>query len=582
MEYKIIGTNNYKNPLYTFLENRNVKNVDGYINIDNSVVIPYYNLTNMDMAVETYKYHIENDNNICILVDPDVDGYTSATMIYSYTKNLNPKCKLTYLLHTGKGHGLTEEIESPEDTQLLIIPDAGTNDTVQCKALKEKGIDIVILDHHDAEVENPYAIIVNNQCSKEYGNKELCGAGVVYKFLQAVDQEMWNDCADDYLDLVALANISDCMDMRSIETKYLVSEGIKYVVNSFFEKLIEAQSYYFPDGLTIIGIQFYITPYLNALIRLGTQEEKEIIFRAFIGDESETFQYKKRGESTFTKESIYERAVRFCKNAKSKQKRIVDKQLPIIVEHIKQKNQDSNEVIVTNVTDYIESTMTGVLAIKVAEIFHKPCMLLRERCDNEFGGSIRVPDCSPIINFKDIVNDTGVFKAQGHEGACGVTVNKGDIKTGLKILNEYIIANNLSEVTNTLVDFEIDYNEFNIGMFNDIASLKPYYGQKLKECNVLIRNISVVPKDTLVRGADSNTWCTKICDESIELIKFKGNENDEILSYAREVKKLMDEESPIPQQLSEPIFINVIGKFGYSHYNGIKTAQIIIEDYEVI
>ena len=563
MEYKLIGTNDYDNPLQTFLGNRGVEDINGYINVSEDVVIPYQNLTDIDKAVDLYRKHIENNSNITIVVDADVDGYTSAAMVYSYTKNLNPECKLTYLIHTGKQHGLTEDIEIPEDTQLLVIPDAGTNDTEQCKALKEKGIDIIILDHHIQDVLNPYAIIVNNQCSDNYENKELCGAGIVYKFLQAVDEELWNEDADNYLDLVALANISDCMDMKSPETKYLVLKGLSFIVNPFFEELIKSQSYYFPDELTIIGVQFYITPLLNALIRLGSQEEKRVLFRAFIGDESEVFEYKKRGEKEFTQENIYERAARLCKNAKGKQKRIVDKQLPAIIEHIKRRNQDSNEVIATNVTDFIEATMTGVLAIKVAEYFHKPCMLLREREDGEFGGSVRVPDCSPINNFKDMLNYTEVFKAQGHEGACGVTVHKDDIKAGIEQLNEYIRANGLSGIADILVDFEIDYEEFDLALFNEIANLKPYYGQKINECKVVIKDITVNAEDITIKGENQNTWSVKICDEAIELIKFRCPEEDIFLN-------------------AEGMYtINILGKIGYSFFKGIKTAQIIVEEYEV-
>lgn len=484
-------------------------------------------------------------------------------MIYNYTKQLKPNINIKYYLHTGKQHGLTDDIKIDDDIDLLVIPDAGTNDTEQCKALKYKGIDIIILDHHEREIDNPYAIVVNNQCSSKYKNTELCGAGIVYKFLQAVDEEIWNEDADNYLDLVALANIADNMDMRSPETKYLVLKGLEFITNSFFEKLIEAQSYYFPDGITIIGIMFYVVPYINSLIRLGTQEEKDILFRAFIGDESETFEYKKRGEKEFTQENIYERAVRFCKNAKSKQNRIVDKQLPLIINHIKNKGQDKHEVIVTNVTDYLESTMTGVVAIKVANEFHKPTILLRDRGNDVYGGSVRVPDSSPIKNFKNMLNAMTFFSAQGHASACGAEIFKHNIKKSIETLDDYIRECNLVGIADTPIDFEIDYDDLDISLFRDIAELKPYYATGLKECNVLVKNIPINADDVIIQGKGQDTWCTMICDESIKLIKFKCPEDDVFLD-AQGVYK-----------------INVIGKFGYSFFNGIKTAQIIIEDYEV-
>lgn len=563
MEYKLIGTNDYDNPLQTFLSNRGVKGINEYINVSEDVVIPYQNLTGIDKAVSLYCKHIENNSNITIVVDADVDGYTSAAMVYSYTKNLNPECKLTYLIHTGKQHGLTEDIAVPEDTQLLVIPDAGTNDTEQCKALKEKGIDIIILDHHDREIDNPYAIIVNNQCSNNYENKELCGAGIVYKFLQAVDDEFWDDDIDNYLDLVALANISDNMDVRSRETKYLISKGLDFINNAFFEKLIEVQSYSLPE-VDMIGVQFYVTPLINALVRMGSQEEKDIMFRAFIGDESETFEYKKRGEKEFTQENIYEHATRLCNNAKRRQKTLVDKQLPKIIEHIKTKEQDKHEVIITNVTDYVENTMTGVLAIKVAEYFHKPTILLRDRGNDVYGGSVRVPDTSPIENFKDMLNTMTFFSAQGHPSACGTTIFKHNIKESIETLDDYIKEMNLTGIADKPVDFEIEYDDLDMSLFANIASLKSYYATGLKECNIVVNNIPINADDVVIKGKDSNTWSVMICDETIELIKFRCPENDELLNGLGMYR------------------INIIGKFGYSFFKGIKTAQIIVEDYEVV
>ena len=564
MKYKLIGSNDYDNPLHTFLENRGIEDIDGYINLNEDVLIPYQNLANIDKAVDMYKKHIEQNHNITILTDCDVDGYTSAAMIYSYTRTMNPECKLTYLLHDGKGHGLTDEIIIPEDTDLLIIPDAATNDVEQCKSLRDKGVDILILDHHEREKNNDYAVIINNQCC-DYANKFFSGAGIVYKFIQACDDELWSEEADNYIDLVALAQISDNMDMREPETKYITLLGLEAIHNKLFEALIEAQSYSLPDGVDIIGVQFYITPIINALIRVGTQQEKDLLFRAFIEDESETFEYKKRGDSEYTQENIYERVTRLCKNAKSKQTRILEKQMPEIIEHIQRKGQDKHEVIVTNVTDYLDSCMTGYVAIKIADNFHKPCILLRNKDNGIYAGSVRVPDTNPISNFKDCLNTLGVcIKAQGHASAFGVEFEGKAINDALNILDNYITKNQLQDIGEIKIDFEIDYAEFGIGIFNDIARLKPYYGCCLRECNVVIKNIPINADDIVVQGKNQDTWCTMICDDAIKLIKFKCPDDDIFLNAEGDY------------------VINIIGKLGYNYYNGVKTAQIIVNDYEVV
>lgn len=563
MKYQLIGTNDYNKPLETFLQNRGVKDIEQYTHLNETCLCSPYDLDNIERAVQAYLNTIENNKTIGILIDPDCDGFCSAAMMYNYTKSCYPDINIKYYLHTGKQHGLTDDIEIDDDVELLILPDSGTNDVEQCRVLQERGVNVIVLDHHIQDVLNPYAIIVNNQCSDNYKNTELCGAGIVYKFLQVVDDMDWNDEADDYLDLVALANISDNMDMKEPETKYLVSKGLEFITNAFFEEMLKKQSYYFPDGTTIIGVQFYITPLINALIRIGSQEEKDILFRAFIGDESETFDYTKPRTKEQITESIYERAVRFCSNAKGRQKTIVDKQLPLIINHIKNKEQDKHEVIVTNVTDYIESTLTGVVAIKIASAFHKPCILLREGRDNTYSGSVRVPERNPITNFKDILNTKTFISAQGHASACGATVHKTNVKESLNLLDNYIKNNGLSGIADIPIDFVIDYEDLNVGIYRDIANLKPYYGKGLEECNILVRNIPVNSEDIVIQGKGQDTWCTMICDESIKLIKFKCPEDDIFLD-AQGVYK-----------------INVIGKFGYSFFNGIKTAQIIIEDYEV-
>ena len=86
---------------------------------------------------------------------------------------------------------------------LILIPDAGSNDYEAHAALKNKNIDTIILDHHLADKISDDAIVINNQLS-DYPNKELSGVGVVYQFCRYIDEKMQTNYADYYLDLVAL------------------------------------------------------------------------------------------------------------------------------------------------------------------------------------------------------------------------------------------------------------------------------------------------------------------------------------------------------------------------------------------
>lgn len=295
MNYRLYEKeSNTGNIINDVLINRGINNPETYLNLNESVIIPYQKLDNIENAVQLFIKHFNNKDKIEILVDSDPDGFCSAAMMYLYIKQMDNKYPVNYILHArAKAHGLDDDIVISDDTKLLIIPDAGTNDTEQCKELLEKRIDVLILDHHESEEENPYALIVNNQMSDNYFNKDFCGAGVVYKFLQALDAETWNEFADDYLDLCALANISDVMDMRSFETRYITNLGLLNITNKCFQAFIKAQDYSMNGKVNIHNIQWYVTPMINACIRIGSSDEKELLFRAFI-EKDEFFEYKKK------------------------------------------------------------------------------------------------------------------------------------------------------------------------------------------------------------------------------------------------------------------------------------------------
>ena len=108
----------------------------------------------MRKAASTLIKHIQKNNDILIIVDSDCDGFTSSAIFINYLYSLFPSYvenKIHYILHSGKQHGLNDHIEDileDKQYQLIIIPDAGTNDTAACKKLHERNIDIIIMDHH--------------------------------------------------------------------------------------------------------------------------------------------------------------------------------------------------------------------------------------------------------------------------------------------------------------------------------------------------------------------------------------------------------------------------------------------------
>ena len=570
MRYKLIGNslNDITKIKETIFLNRHIKNYKEYMQIDDNVLHDYKLLLNIDKAVDCLKRHLEKNSKIAILVDSDCDGYTSAATLYNYIKNIEPSSNITYLIHKWKVHGLSKDIIIKDDIDLVIIPDAGSNDVEQCKELVNRGKEVLILDHHECDVKNPYAIIVNNQMC-DYPNKQLAGVGIVYKFLQAYDEETWNAYADDYLDLVALGNIADNMSLLSYETKRLINKGIWKIRNKFFLALIEKQSYSMNDIVNIINVQFYIAPLINGMIRAGSFEEKELMFRAFI-ETDEMFKYQKRGQDEIIDEDIYTRMARLCYNAKNRQNKDKEKSVIKIDEEIKKFDYDKNKIIFCNVTNVLNEALTGVTAMKVAEKYSKPCLLLRKHKTKAdyYGGSARNIDNSPIKDLKKFITELELFPlASGHPNAFGVEIHKNNIPKAIELINERLKDIDFSSEYD--VDFIIDYNMFDVSVIKTINDLRDYYGTEFKEPYVVIENI-VVDSDSLsFIGKDGNTL--NITDyNGITFIKFRINEDEDLYNT---LSNLNEDES---------ICLTVVGRCNLNNYKGRITPQVIINDINIL
>ena len=578
LQYRLYenANNDTSNILEEVLKNRGIDDYYTYLDLDESVVIPYQKLDNIENAVDLFMNHFNNKNKIGVIVDEDPDGFCSASMMYLYIKRMDEEYPVEYILHTrAKAHGLSDDVIIPNDVKLLIIPDAGTNDCKECKELSEQGVDILILDHHEKEEDNPYALIINNQMSDSYPNKCLCGAGVVYRFLQALDDENWNEFADDYLDLCALANISDVMDMRSFETRYLTDLGLLNINNKCFKALIDAQNYSMNGKVNIHNIQWYITPILNGMIRIGSQEEKELLFRAFI-EQDEFFEYKKRATkdkpAETIQESIYDRAARLCKNAKSRQDKQKEKSVEQIAE-IAQSIPFDDKVVMIDTSDILDTGLTGVVAIKIAEMFNKPCILLNKFLDKKtgkitYGGSARNVNHSPIESFKDIVNSTNVFNfGKGHANAFGVNLDLDKKDEAINVMNN--ILRDVEYDSTYRVDFILDIEDVSIKLITELARFEDIVCQGIEEPMLAVENISLTKDCFEIFGKNEDTISFTI--DEIKYIQFKCKEGNPLYDW---IQNAWDE--------NDSVTFNIVGKPSINEYNGVRTPQIIIEDVVVI
>lgn len=412
MKYKLRRqySTNPDTALIDILTSRGVTNIQNFLHPSKECELDPYKLENINQAVDMLLKHLRANHQILFIVDADCDGFTSSAILWLYIKNIFPDAKLNFTVHEHKQHGLSDKIDWLENIndhyELILVPDAGSYDIEYHQRLMEMGCDVLCLDHHEQQYDEqgqpictnlPNTIIVNNQLSPEYSNKSLCGAGVVYKFCEVLDDILGIQQAQNYLDLVALGEIADVMDRTTSETNYLMLTGLKQIKNKGFQTLLEAQSFSLKEkavypypNLTPIDVAFYIAPLINAITRVGTQTEKETMFYCFIEPER-IVQSTKRGAKIGDIETAASQTARVGANAKAKQNRIKEKAIDLIDFKIQKNNLLENNIILIEVDDEdnIPQELTGLVAMAVVSKYHKPCMIGRRNDSNIIQGSIR-------------------------------------------------------------------------------------------------------------------------------------------------------------------------------------------------
>jgi len=410
------------NPVYTPIQqvmtNRGMElsEIDEYFNpTPNDLHSPML-LDNMQKGIDCLLKHIKNESKILIIVDSDADGYTSSALLLNWMFEQWPVQVLQrtdYIMHEGKEHGMSDIDCSGYD--LVIIPDAGSNDYQYHKAWASGGIDILVLDHHEASEMSEDAIIINNQMSPNYPNKDLSGVGVVYKFCLAVDNQKGRNRIDKYLDLVALGLISDMVDMRNRETHYLTMLGLKNITNPYFYSMCQKNAFSIGDEVTPHGVAWYITPFINAHVRSGTQKEKDILFKSMLSFNAfQTLPSTKRGHKPGELETIVEQACRNSTNVKKRQTTVQDNMMAQLEGEIVSKNMMENKVLLfLEPSGVIDKNVAGLIANKIAGKYQRPVAVL-SKVGDEYKGSARGCDLVGINNFKDICEQShAITMAEG-------------------------------------------------------------------------------------------------------------------------------------------------------------------------
>ena len=582
MKYKLINEPNKNfSAIQQILYNRGIplKEILHYINLSDYDINPPTALGQQILTdgVKLLLHTIQNNRNALIIVDCDCDGYTSAALLINYLYDLFPNWvtnHLKWIMHESKQHGLSDCIDHISNYYSLVIcPDSSSNDYEYHDILFHKGIGVLVLDHHLADKISNNAIIINNQLSN-YPNKELSGVGITWQFCRYIDSILKNNYADNYIDLVALGLCADMMSLRSFETRYLITKGFRQenINNPFIEYMIDKNSFPLSKAdyqssdpsmaCTSIGAAFFIVPFVNAITRSGTQQEKEILFKSMLNHYAFTsIQSTKRGHRLGEKEQLVIQAMRTVTNVKNRQTRAEDAGLEMLETMIQKNNMLDHKILLFLLEpNQIDSEIRGLIANKFMAKYQRPCCLLTRTDHGTYEGSMRGYTKTGIDSFKEILEQCPeVVYVQGHDNASGLSIKSNEINSFLTHID--LLLEDVSTEPVYRVDYDFKENENNNEKILEIAAMNDYWGQDIERAYV---NINFKITNNNFEIMKNNTFKFNL-PNGLSIIKFNGTDEEAEKFTTKGYLEL-----------------NAICKCNANEWANKTYPQLIIEDYEII
>jgi single-stranded-DNA-specific exonuclease len=485
---------------------------------------PFESFSNIQKASDIVIDGIKNNKIFCVYFDVDCDGICAGTIMYRYLKHYTSNVK--YSINQGKIHGLSHlNIDGiVEKIDILIIVDSLDSQHTVYKQLHHKGIDVIILDHHDFKKYPVDATLVSS--AKNYPNPHLSGSGVTWKFCAYLDLQLQNNLADNYLDLCATGIIADVCDVseNSYENRYLCYRGIDNLQNNAIKVLLNS---YPLDSQSII---WSIAPLINASQRTNNNL---LSLKLFISDDENEIK------------SLY----KSLKEIKIQQDIEVDEIFTGIEDSL---CNDYNFLFgFTSKAEY-----SGLIASKIADKYCKPAIIFYNVCNlaNQLRGSIRG---GTVDNFKTLINSTNLAKCYGHEVAAGIYLSADNYKSFITTLHNKL--KNYKPNSYKTVDLTLKMKDITVELIEELSLVSRVHGKTFDSISVAMFDVEI-NNPVLLKNKH-----TKFNYYDLDFIFWN---NPKLYALIRE------QETGYFKQ------IDVIGELQLNYFAGKQVKQFIIKEYK--
>ncbi len=423
--------------------------------------LPHFSLlSDIKKASRRIVRAVNNGEKIVIVGDYDVDGVSSSAIMKLFFNKLNYDIEVVIPDRFKDGYGLGVSVLERIEADLIITVDNGITSFEAAEECKERGIDLIITDHHtpilseECKVKNEKLIdkfklpkayaVVNPKTSPDFPFKEICGAEVAWYLCAAVKNEMKLKIdLREWTDILALAVVADVMPLMHIN-RTLVNMGLRRL-NKAVKPFSQALKRFFNKDFRAEDIAFQIAPRINAA---GRMAHADTAYRFLTStDENEAF-------------DLLMELDRLNNLRKETEKEAVEN-----IEEIK----DSFLVVKG---DYHEGVV-GIIASRLVHKYKKPAIVLTYKNGilKGSGRSLGNVDIFALVNeCRDLLQGFG-----GHKMACGLSLQEDNFENFKTALNQKISRYKKEDFfIEDYVLGELPFSEIDIELLDLLKEFEPF------------------------------------------------------------------------------------------------------------
>ena len=554
---KIKSSFNLSNIIASIVANRNIddKNLDYFLNptLKNNLPDPS-TLKNMDSSIKILLEKIFKNNTLGILGDYDVDGATSTAILFKYFEFIGVNAEIYIPDRIKDGYGISKNSIDHffrKKVNLLVSLDCGTNDAEFIAYAREKGIEIIVIDHHEVKNLGSPLSIINPKLKGDTSNlNNLCTAGLVFLFVIGLNRELRKKKffknkeeinLKELLDIVAVGTICDLVPLHN-ENRLLVKKGLEKINLkpnrglSVLKSKLELE-----NKIKSTDIAYYIGPCINAAGRIG---DPFLGFNLLVKNKKKDL------------EVIAEKLIN-SNNERKTLENISYNQAKMLLKNL------TNMKFIFLYSKTWHPGIIGIIASRLVQEYKVPAFVMNID-ENKVTGSVRSIKNIDISKILAKLVDEGFLESGGgHAMAGGFKLKEEKLSSLQNYLKENSYVFFKSENSTINIDLEAKISDLNLEMINSMEQLEPF-GMGYPEPKILIKKVSSVYSKIIGKNK-THLSCTL---EDIYGYRI----NAMIFNFEKSILRVIEEKREF----------DVIGKVSLNVWENKKIPQFFIEDLRII